>query len=94
MAEQITLTTPAVAAVSTDYQVVYLELDWEHARIVVKLLGPDGQRLAHNYLGATALTMMRQLNTANLSIKSLHRRVMERLIADGVVNGPITGAPD
>lgn len=94
MAETITLTTPAVAAVSIDYQVVYLELDWEHARIVVRLLAPDGRRIAHNYLGATATTLMRQLNIANLSVKSLHRRVIERLVADGVVSGSIGGVPD
>ena len=94
MAETITLTTPPVAAVLVDYQVVYLELDWEHARIVVKLRGPDNQRLAHNYLGATAITLMRQLNKLDLSVKSLHRRVLERLVADGVLSGPIAGAPD
>jgi hypothetical protein len=94
MAEAITLTTPAVAAVSHDYQVVYLELDWERARIVIRLLGPDGKRLGHNYQGATALTLMRGLNTANLSLKSLQRRVLERLVADGVLSGTINGVPD
>lgn len=94
MAELVTLTTPPVAAVSVDYRVVYLELDWEARRIVVKLLGSDGSRVGHNYLGATALTMMRALNTANLTTKSLHRRIIERLIADGVITGPISGVPD
>lgn len=94
MAETIRVTTPAVPEVHTDYQVVYLELDWEHPRIVVKLRADDGQRVSHNYLGATALTLMRQLNVANLSVQSLHRRVINRLMADGVIGGVVSGVPD
>lgn len=94
MAETITLTTPAVPEVVTLYQVVYLELDWEHARIVVKLLAPDGKRIAHNYTGLAATTLMRQLNKVDLSAMSLHRRILQRLVADGVIVGSIAGAPD
>lgn len=94
MAEAITKTLPAIPAVVVEYQVVYLELDWERARIVVKLHGSDGSRLSHNYRGDTATQLMRALNTANLSAKSLHRRVLERLVADGVIGGTISGVPD
>jgi hypothetical protein len=94
MAEIIRVTTPAVPEVNTDYQVVYLELDWDHPRIVVKLRADDGKRVAHNYLGLTALTLMRQLNVANLSVMSLHRRIINRLIADGIIGGVVSGVPD
>mgnify|MGYP001613529204 FL=1 len=94
MAELITLTTPAVAPVLTDYRVVSLALDWEEERIVIKLLAPDGQRIGHNYVGVTALTLMRALNKVDLSVKSLQRRILERLVADGVIAGVISGVPD
>jgi hypothetical protein len=74
--------------------VVYLELDWDHPRIVVKLRADDGKRVAHNYLGLTALTLMRQLNKADLTLTSLHRRVINRLIADGIIGGVVSGVPD
>lgn len=94
MAEAITVTTPPAPAVSHDYQVVYLGLDWEDAQIAIKLRDTNGKKIGHNYRGATALTLMRALNTANLSLKSLHRRVLERLVADGVIGGTISGVPD
>ncbi len=34
------------------------------------------------------------LNTANLSIKSPQRRILERLVADGKLTGSIAGTPD
>ena len=94
MAETIRVTTPAVPETYTDYQVMYLELDWELPRIVIRLRAPDDKRIAHNYTGATALTLMRGLNVANLSTVSLHRRVVNRLIADGVISGAVSGVPD
>jgi hypothetical protein len=38
--------------------------------------------------------MMISLNKVNLSVKSLHRRVIEQLINDGKLDGTISGSPD
>ncbi len=46
------------------------------------------------YEGSIAMTLLLALNTANLTIKSLERRVLERLIADGLLAGAVTGLPD
>ena len=94
MAEVITLTIPPVPAVDVPYRVSAILLDWDEAKIAIKLVGANGERIGHQYAGDTARTMMRALNTANLSTKSLHRRVIERLIADGVLSGAISGTPD
>lgn len=93
MAEALTVTTPPVPAVSKDYTVMRLELDWENSRIAVKLQA-GGETVGHAYQGAQAVAMLRALNKADLSAQSLHRRILQRLIADGVVAGAISGVPD
>ena len=37
---------------------------------------------------------MKALNKADLSVKSLHRRVLERLIADSFLPGLVSGSPE
>ena len=95
-AERVDLTAPDQATVGTlTYDLIQLTLDWEHGRIVVKLLGDNGERKEVVFGDAdNARAMMRALNKANLSAKSLHRRVMEKLLTDGHLVGRISGAPD
>jgi hypothetical protein len=92
--EKITLAAPEVtpAITTTDYQLASLLLDLEASRIVVTLKGTNGERRQVIYEDAAAT--LKALNTANLTVKSLHRRVMEKLIADGKVAGTIAGTPD
>lgn len=94
--ETIALATAEVTPqkVTTDYRVIYLLLDWEQARIAVHVRGTNGERKEFLYEGVTATTMMTNLNKADLSVKSLHRRIMERLIADGHIQGAVIGVPD
>lgn len=94
MAEQLNLTTPITPPALTHYRVVYLELDWELPRITIGLRGPNGEDKRHSYIDGTALTLMNQLNKLDLSTQSLHRRILARLIADGVLSGSLAGAPD
>lgn len=96
MAETIILTTPEVTPqiTTTDYRVVYLLLEWEQAFIVIHLRGTNGERKVARYEGSEATTLMQTLNKANLSIKSLHCRILEKLIADGKLSGSISGSPD
>jgi len=57
------------------------------ARIEVNYSDEDG--------GLTTATLLAALNTANLSTKSLQKRVLERLIADGKLPpGAVSGTPD
>ena len=95
-AEQVDLTTPdQVQAGTSTYSVAQLTLDWEHGRIVIRLVGDNGERKEVVFGDAdNARAMMRALNKTDLSTVSLHRRIMERLIADGHLAGSISGAPD
>lgn len=95
MAEQINLTTAdQVVAGTNDYHVAALLLDWDGARIDVRLIAANGLSRTISYSGDTATTLMKALNTANLSIKSLHKRIFERLVAGGYLAGAVSGVPD
>lgn len=94
--EQIDLITPDQVEVGTStYRVVQLTLDWEHGRIVVRLVGDNDERKEVVFGDAdNARALMQALNKMDLSTVSLHRRIMERLIADGHLVGSISGVPD
>lgn len=90
--ETLTLTTPLSTA---SVIVARLILDWEGAAIYIVLRAPDGRRLEYNYSGATATALMVGLNKANLSVKSLHKRIIEQIVADHAeLAGVISGSPD
>ena len=43
---------------------------------------------------ASATAMIKQLNTANLTTKSMQKRILEKLSADGFLPGTVQGTPD
>lgn len=96
MAETVTLTSPEVTPqiTTTDYRVAYLQMDWDRASIVIHLRGTNSERKEIRYDGPEASSLMVALNKANLSIKSLQRRILERIVADGKIVGAVTGVPD
>ena len=107
MSEQIDLTTPDQTHPGTpQYKVGGLWLDWDGRNFYVVLIGDngierqetyrDGQDEMGNELeGSTIATdRMKALNKANLSAKSLQKRLMEMLINDGRLTGSISGTPD
>lgn len=87
--EQIDLTTP------TDHLTIsQLVLDWERSNVQISMIGPNNVRLTYSFGGTNAMNAMLALNKADLSVKSLHRRIIEKLVADGVIDGTISGTPD
>lgn len=95
--EQCNLSTPEVypppGAATNFWRVDDLRFVWSSAIIKIGLLGANGERRTETYTGAIATTLMSALNTTNLSVKSLHRRILERLLADGKLTGTISGTP-
>lgn len=87
--------TPLLPLSITSYRVVRLGLDWPAQHITVVVLDNQGELTKHAYVGDLAVTLMTQLNTANLSTSSLHKRILERLAADGKLPaGDVTGVPE
>jgi hypothetical protein len=60
----------------------------------IELKDNNNERFSHSYYGTEAVNMIKFLNTANLTTKSLHKRVLEKLSTDGVLPGTVTGTPD
>jgi hypothetical protein len=99
MAEVVTLAAPLDPAL-TVFRIALLSLDWGNATIKVHLRDWNGTKFGDRvvvaqYTGAEATTLMVSLNKLNLSVKSLHTRVMEKLQADGKLPPcTISGAAD
>jgi hypothetical protein len=101
--ERVTLAVPIVPPTVTDYQVRTLHLDLgdrgttDDDTIVVDLEATTGSPSDVNhirrftYSGAVANSMILALNKANLTNRSLNQRIMDRLIADGLITGTVTG---
>lgn len=89
--ETITLTVPVARAALATYTPVSLTLDLGAPHIRVVIQGSDGVTLVFEYpcaspcandTPARVTTLIGNLNTANLTTRSLWRRVMDRLILD------------
>lgn len=111
MAEALNLAAPDQAKPgTTKYQVKKLVFDrgirWDAAtsalvadptssEIQIVLIGEGGITREFWYTGVTADNLMKTLNNANNSTKSMHRRTLEKLNADGLLNGTtFSGSPD
>lgn len=93
MSEQLDLTVPVQPPSTLTYRVTVLHLDWPNGVINVTLVDNNGVARTVTYTNAEATTLMGILNTANLSVKSLHKRILEKLVADGKLTGTISGTP-
>lgn len=99
MPESVTFTTPySKVAPATTATLVQLDMSMELGRIYAVLKGDSGERFEGTWsdaAGENATTLMRALNKANLSTKSLQRRVIEQGVADGKWPAlTINGVPD
>lgn len=90
--ENLTLTTPVSV---TTYRVQSILLDWRASRIKIVVSDTQNDMFVCEYGGATATTLMTQLNKLDLTTNSLHKRILERLVTDGKLPpGNVTGSPD
>jgi hypothetical protein len=103
--EELVLTDPVVEPekVTAKYRVVSLILDHaavsspptgEPGLVVIHLKDNLEQPFTQRYTGQTAIDYIKFINTANFTTKSLHKRILERLSAEGVLPGTVQGAPD
>lgn len=101
--EELILTSPVVQSkTTTKYRVASITLDLDTRAsagdppglIAITLRSNLNEAIYHTYTGTIASTLIRQLNVVNLSTKSLHKRIIERLVSDGILEGTISGVPD
>lgn len=62
--------------------------------IKVIFLGSHGHTLSHAWVGAAADADLTAFNKLNLTTNTLHKRIMNKAIGDGVFTGAVSGAPD
>ena len=99
MPETVTFTTPySKVAPAITATLVQLDMSMELGRIYAVLKGNNGERFEvawSDTAGQNATALMNSLNKANLTIKSLQRRVIEQALADGKLPAfTISGTPD
>lgn len=95
MAEQLVLTTPEQPPPATTWKITSIEFYIEAQRITCSVMSDSGERRSRLETGLTAVNLMSTLNTANGTIKSLQRRVLEYLQSKGdLAPGAVTGTPD
>ena len=95
MAEKIDLGSPAQAKPGTvSWRPFLININWDAETIKIGFRGDNEEYTSIAYEGATAIALMAALNKADLGVKSLHRRIMERVISDGLLSGTISGTPD
>jgi len=98
MAEQHDLTVPIPSTGGTSYWRVRGLTFWYDgvdSYIKINLIGENGEKKTVGYTGSEAETLIKQLNTMDLSTNSLHKRIMQRIATDGLIgDGSISGTPD
>jgi hypothetical protein len=100
--EELVLTDPVVVPekVTAKYRVISLTMSLEGnpgaepGQILIMLRNEHNEPSNYSYSGAEATAMIKQLNTANLTTKSMHKRILEKLSNDGKLPGTVTGTPD
>lgn len=96
--EELVLSDPVVVPekVTNKYHVISFMMDIVALDGLVQIVLRDNNNELSNYSyqGAEATTMIKQLNTANLTTKSMHKRILEKLSNDGLLPGTVTGVPD
>lgn len=99
--EEVEVTKPAVAADVVKLRPVRIIMDLENQDLQIRFreyLGgvpvDGGVVVTHQWVATEAVTLMKQINKADFSTKSLIRRIMEKAQADGKLSGTIIGAPE
>lgn len=94
MAQQLTYTAPEVVT-RNGVSIEHIHMDRRGGgELVVGLIGSDGVSVTKTVSGPRALAIISAISTANLSIKSLDQRLLERFATDGdLPAGTVTGTP-
>jgi hypothetical protein len=108
--EELTLTEPVVEPekIKNKLRVVSLHMDHEISTMPPNTPGSEkglfsvvlrdnyDQSYSYQYSGKAALDYIKFINTANFTTNSLHKRILNKLTADGLIpgGGTVTGTPD
>lgn len=104
--EELTLTDPIItpAKSTTKYSIVVMHLDLESKNsppvqepglIHIQVKDNLGAMITCLYFGKEATDFIKFMNTANFSVNSMNKRILQKLSTDGKLPpGQVTGAPE
>jgi hypothetical protein len=96
MAETVTPPAPITKPSINGYTLDYLTLDVGQSRILCVVKSDTGETIQKVYDSTTTptgLSLLSTLNKSNFTTNSLIKAVFNRLIADGVIAGTVSGTP-
>lgn len=95
MPETLTFATPVTAPSKLTAKLIRLDLQAELQYVLIQARANTGEVVEWEERGAAATTLLSQLNTANLTLKSLQRRALEYLATKRPeLAGTVSGTPD
>lgn len=96
--EKFTLSSPIAAPSLQDFRVSRFDANPEEQYLMIAVKSNTGKIIEQMYKGEAAKVKIRQLNKADLSVKSLNTWIFEFLRADNeefkALSGNIGGTPD
>lgn len=84
-AEKLALESPV-----TSYKIGTLILNWPGQYVRIDLIGDDGSVKSIAYDGPQALALLNALSKADLSVESLQKRLLDKLVIDNKVKGSVS----
>jgi hypothetical protein len=109
--EELTLTEPVVEPEKIKNKLRVISLHMDHETPTLPPGAPGGvdkglfaivlrdnydNSYSYQYTGKAATDYIKYINTANFTTNSLHKRILNKLAADGLIpgGGTVTGTPD
>jgi len=95
--EQLDLTTPETF--SAPSSITYWRIDELHlyrsdAKVIIGLVGTNGEKRTYTFTGSLATTYLNALNTRNATTTSNEKWTLNQLVTNGYLNGTVSGSPE
>lgn len=80
--------------VTFDYRITNVNLNIKDNMIDIILEkyenGWKGQTIKFTYTGANASNLLQYINTANFSVNSFKKQIIQKLVTDGLISGTVS----
>ena len=95
--EQLDLTTPETF--SAPSSITYWRIDELHlykseAKVIIALIGTNGEKRTYTFTGSLATTYLVALNKRNATTTSNEKWTLNQLVTNGYLNGTVSGSPE
>ena len=95
--EQLDLTTPetfAAPSIITSWRIDELHLYKAEAKVIIALVGTNGEKRTYTLTGLLATTYIKALNKRDATTTSNEKWTLNHLVTRGYLTGTVSGTPD